>query len=253
MNIGFTPISIPVPTRGTTDILTILAYYLLIALFLLPVAHSASAQTDSVPSTKSCWRTPFHASRLEDGTLALRNQQGTFGRKMLRGGLLVHSMEALGYGALVILPSEISGWSSVTFRNYGANMRRAFTSPPVFDHDKWYINYIGHPYQGTMFYNAVRSQNARVWQASLFTVGHVLVWEYVIESGLEQPSIQDLIVTPVAGIVLGEGIHRATMAMARNGFRWYEMAAVVVLNPMFALNNGFRFTNRPQPGKSPLD
>lgn len=225
----------------------------LVAFVLLSAEIVAQSDSAAIAPVKRCCRTPFPATRLEDGTLTLRNEQGTFGRKMLRGGLLVHSMEALGYGALAVLPPEISGWRSDTFSNYGSNMKRAFTEAPVFDHDKWYLNYIGHPYQGTMFYNAVRSQNARVWQASLFTLGHVLVWEYVIESGLEQPSIQDLIVTPVAGIVLGEGIHRATMAMARNGFRWYEVAAVVVLNPMFALNNGFRFANRPQPGKSPVD
>ena len=119
-------------------------------------------------------------------------------------------------------------------------MRRAYTAPPVFDHDKLYINYIGHPYQGTVFYNAVRSQNAKMWQSALFTLGQVYVWEYVIEAGLEQPSIQDLIVTPITGILLGEGIHRATVAMAKNGFTWYEATAVVIINTMFAINNGFR-------------
>lgn len=120
-------------------------------------------------------------------------------------------------------------------------MERAFTSPPVFDSDKWYLNYVGHPYQGSLFYNAVRSQNARIWQSSLFCLGQVLVWEYVLESGLEQPSIQDLIVTPLAGIVIGELVHRGTMAMARNGFRWYEATAVILLNPMFAINNGLKY------------
>lgn len=192
--------------------------------------------------TKRVWcKTPYAAQLTDDGTIRLRNSEATFGRKVLRGGLLVHSTEALSFGLLAVLPSHISQWQSLSAAEYGSNFRRAYTSPPVFDKDKWYLNYVGHPYQGAYFYNAVRSQDAKLWQSSLFTLGHVFLWEYVIEAGLEQPSIQDIIVTPLAGIALGEGIHCATMAMARNGFRWYEVAFVVVFNPMFALNNGFRF------------
>lgn len=178
---------------------------------------------------------------LPNGTFQLRNAPAIFARKMLRGSLFIFGIEGMGFAGLAALNPKISGWASGSFDNYGGNMERAFTSPPVFDQDKWYFNYIGHPYGGAVYYNAVRSQNAKMWQSSLFCLGHVLLWEYVIESGLEQPSIQDLIVTPLSGIVLGELVHRGTMAMARNGFKWYEAAAVVVFNPMFMLNNGFRF------------
>ncbi|MCF8277573.1 MAG: DUF3943 domain-containing protein [Flavobacteriales bacterium] len=95
--------------------------------------------------------------------------------------------------------------------------------------------------KGTLLYNAVRSQNANIWQSSLFCLGHTVLFEYVIEAGIEQPSIQDLIVTPLTGILLGEGIHRGTIAMAKNGFKWYEATAVIIFNPMFAINNGFKF------------
>lgn len=177
----------------------------------------------------------------QDGSFTPRNAHATFGRKMWRGGLFVHGFEAIGYGILAALPADISGWQPGVFNNYAENMERAWTKPPVFDHDKWYINYIGHPYQGTVFYNAVRSQNATIWQSSLFCLGQVFVWKYVIEAGLEQPSIQDLIVTPISGILLGELIHFGTMKMARNGLKWYEAVAVTILNPMFVLNNGYRF------------
>ena len=209
--------------------------HFLVLIILLP--STTLAQQDSLKLDKNRFKPCLQA----DHSLRLRNQEGTFARKMWRGGLLVHGFEAVGYGILAALPSDISGWEKGVFKQYGSNMRRAYTAPPVFDHDKWYINYIGHPYQGTVFYNAVRSQNAKMWQSALFTLGQVYVWEYVIEAGLEQPSIQDLIVTPISGILLGEGIHRATMAMAKNGFTWYEATAVVILNPIFAINNGFKF------------
>ncbi|MFN8286653.1 MAG: DUF3943 domain-containing protein [Chitinophagales bacterium] len=78
------------------------------------------------------------------------------------------------------------------------------------------------------------------WQSGLFSLGHGMLWEYVIEGGMEQPSVQDIIVTPVAGSLLGELFHFSTLRMSRNGFKWYEKLFVCVFNPMFALNNGFK-------------
>jgi hypothetical protein len=164
--------------------------------------NSGSLRVSVFPSEKDSARS-FKPRLLEDGTFVPRNANAPFGRKMWRGGLFVHGFEAIGYGILAALPADISGWQPGTFNNFGGNLKRTWTQPPVFDHDKWYINYIGHPYQGTYFYNAVRSQNATIWQSALFCVGQVFVWEYVIEAGLEQPSIQDLIVTPIAGIAFG--------------------------------------------------
>tara|TARA_R110000772_G_scaffold53043_5_gene121462 strand:+ start:486 stop:725 length:240 start_codon:yes stop_codon:yes gene_type:complete len=73
-----------------------------------------------------------------------------------------------------------------------------------------------------------------------------LLWEYVWEAGFEQPSIQDLLVTPVAVIVLGEFIHIATINMSKNGFRWYEIIFVTGLNPAYAINNRFVFNPEKQ-------
>lgn len=198
-------------------------------------------QTDSLKTDSVIDQGRFKPSIHADYGIRLRNQEGTFGRKMWRGTLPVFGFEAIGYGILAALPSEISQWEKGDFNRFTHNYKNTFTKPPTFDHDKWYINYIGHPYQGALFYNAVRSQNAKIWQSGLFCVGHVLVFEYLIEGGAEQPSIQDLIITPITGILLGEGIHRVTMAMAKNGFKWYEATAVIILNPMFAINNGFKF------------
>jgi hypothetical protein len=172
--------------------------------------------------------------------IILRNQEAPFGRKLLRASGLVFSVEATTYGLLFALPMSISKWDKTKI-DFGANYKMAFTHPPVVDKDLWYINYLGHPYQGAYTYNAIRSQGAKIWQSSLFTIGHSIIWEYGIEAGLERPSIQDLIVTPGAGILLGELFHFSTCAMAKNGFKWYEIAFVCIFNPMYAINNGFSF------------
>lgn len=197
---------------------------------------SDSIKTD-IHFTADC--KPFYKGFL------LHKQQTKFGRKFLTG-----SAEAIGYNAVCIgllfaLPESLSNWKKMDTKTINRQYKNSFTRPPVVDRDVWYINYLGHPYQGACYYNAVRSQGAKFWQAGLFCIGHSLVWEYVLEGGMEQPSIQDLVVTPIAGSLLGELIHFSTFKMSHNGFKWYEKAFVCVFNPMFAINNGFKYPQKP--------
>lgn len=163
--------------------------------------------------------------------------------KMWRGTLYVTGYNITMGTYLLVAPEYISKWNKkekLKLTSIKNQYHRSYTEAPVIDCDLWYINYIGHPYQGGFYYNTVRAQNATIWQSSLFCFGQSLLWEYGWEAGMEQPSIQDLITTPLLGIVVGELSHVATLKMSRNGFRWYEAAVVCLINPSFALNNGFR-------------
>jgi hypothetical protein len=173
----------------------------------------------------------------------LRNQTAPFGKKVLRGSGLILAAQTMTTSVLYILPKDFSNWESGTPKIYRSNFKDAFTKAPVIDPDVWYINYVGHPYQGSYYYNAYRSQGAKVWQSALFSFGHSVFWEYMIESGFERPSVQDLIVTPAVGSLLGELFHFASIQMSHNGFKWYEAAFVSIFNPMFAINNGFKHFN----------
>lgn len=94
---------------------------------------------------------------------------------------------------------------------------------------------------------AYRSQGAKFWQAGLMSFAHSSIWEYFIESGFEQPSIQDLFVTPIVGSLFGELMHFSAIKMSKNGFKWYEATFVSLFNPMFAINNGFKpFNTKPK-------
>ncbi len=170
----------------------------------------------------------------------LKNEEAKIGRKLLRGSIISQGYNAAITSLLLVLPKDISKWNT---SNYSTQFRNTYTHPPVIDKDKWYINYIGHPYQGAIYYNSLRSQGAKIWQSGLFSLGNTLIWEYIIEGGFEQPSIQDLVVTPCVGSLLGELFHFSTIKMSRNGFKWYEKIAVCILNPTFALNNGFKYAN----------
>jgi len=168
----------------------------------------------------------------------LKQKDSSFGNKFLRGAAFCAAYD-LGIGVyLAYAPKDISKWDK--FQMTTENFINAYTKPPVWDHDLWVTNYLGHPYQGGYYYNSIRSQGATIAQSALFSLGQSLIWEYALESWMEQPSIQDLVVTPVLGSLFGEITHVATIKMGKNGFKWYEIAFVCALNPSYAINNGFR-------------
>ncbi len=181
----------------------------------------------------------------ETPQIHFRNESATFGRKALRGSALCFGIETISTAVLFLEPESVSQWDmseALKWNHIKDQYIKSYTLPPVIDKDILLINYVGHPYQGAYYYNAVRSQNATKWQSALFCLAHTLLWEYGLEAGFEQPSIQDLLVTPTTGVILGELIHRATLRMGKNGYSWYEKTLICLLNPMFALNNGFNST-----------
>jgi hypothetical protein len=175
-------------------------------------------------------------------SIRLRNENSSFIKKAARGSLLVFGVEIVSFAALFVFPESVSKWdkSLISRENCWNNFKRAYTEPPIMDKDLWVVNYVGHPYQGAYFYNAVRSQRASFLQSSLFCFGHSMLWEYFTEAFFEQPSIQDLIVTPITGVICGELIHRATIRMSKNGFTRVEKALTILINPLYVLNNGFK-------------
>jgi len=181
-------------------------------------------------------------------SVTLHNSRSAFGRKVLCGFGYSLGLNLTLSSFLLIAPDNITKWGrSDKFKLSVIRSQyiRTFTLPPVFDRDLWYINYVGHPYQGTFYYNAMRSQGAGMLESSVFCFAQSCLWEYVWEGGMEQPSIQDLIVTPILGSLVGELSHIATVNMAKNGYTWYEKVVVCVINPTYALNNGFKLIHRP--------
>jgi len=173
-----------------------------------------------------------------------RKERGTWGQIGLGTAEVVGS-EALTSIALYLSPRKFSNWEDKFWLYWGENLHRAYTTPPVWDKDLWITNYIGHPLQGSLAFNALRSQGGGFWTSSAFTLGHTLLWEYFLEAINEQPSINDLIVTPIAGVVLGEAVNRMTRHFRRGGFTTGEKIIVTILNPFYLLNQGFKTKEPP--------
>jgi hypothetical protein len=156
------------------------------------------------------------------------------------GALFFGSLSVSLAGMLAAMPKSVTKWEDDFIEKAGRNLSRAYTEPPVWDGDHWFHNYVGHPYGGSLYYNAIRSQGGNITESFLFSALASTTWEYVIEAVAEQPSIQDLFITPIFGSLLGELFHYATMSMLADGLTAMESVLVTVINPLYVFNNGYR-------------
>lgn len=106
-------------------------------------------------------------------------------------------------GMLYASPESVSGWSDEQKEEYDLSVWWDNVSHPEVDSDDFYINYLLHPYWGAAYYVRARQRGyddrAAFWYSAFLST----LYEFGAEALFEEPSVQDLIVTPVLGSVLG--------------------------------------------------
>jgi len=113
-----------------------------------------------------------------------------------------------------------------------------FKLGPEWDVDGFGTNFFAHPYAGSIYFNAARSNGYSYFGSIPFAIQGSLTWEYLAEN--TRPSWNDLINTPVSGAFLGEVFYRLSSnilddrATGANRF-WRELLAGII-NPTRALN-----------------
>lgn len=108
----------------------------------------------------------------------------------------------------------------------------------TFDVDYFPINQLGHPYQGALAHTAARSSGLSFWEGFLYATASSLLWELFLER--DPPSINDQITTPLAGVFLGEALHRSFRFLiddARGRNSTLNRIAASVLSPASAFNH----------------
>jgi hypothetical protein len=171
----------------------------------------------------------------------VRNWDSPYAKKFLRGTLIITGTEIASGVVLALLPSEFTKWDETALQRGSANYKRAWTEPPAWDKDSFFNDYMGHPYAGALYYNMIRSQGGTPLQSFGFAAFQSTLWEYAIESVAEQPSIQDLIITPIAGSLIGEVFHQLSLEILKKGdLNLGQKVLVFFLNPSWVINNGFR-------------
>lgn len=150
-------------------------------------------------------------------------------------------------GVLWMMPESTTGWNHEEIRNsngifglYKENIRAG----PVMDKDDGKFNYIGHPIAGAAYYMMARHSGLSAMQSFGYSVAmSTFFWEYGFEAIAEIPSIQDLIITPVVGSLLGHLLYNVEKKLdAQNGeiFRSKKIGnfVKVIINPMGTLSDG---------------
>lgn len=162
-----------------------------------------------------------------------------FGRHFAVGSKIWGGIGLGMMATLMAVPRTVTKWKGDYVQDAISNLGRAYTQPPVWDQDHWQLNYVGHPYAGGLYYNTIRAQGGNPFQSLLFSTFISTAWEYLLEATAEQPSIQDLFVTPLVGSAIGELSHQATLKMKKNGYTITEKVVVTIINPMYVLLNGY--------------
>lgn len=121
-------------------------------------------------------------------------------------------------GVLFALPESVSNWDREEIINeFGNKWVDNVKQGPVVDEDAWYINYIGHPVSGAAYHMVARHAGLSAWQSFGYSVFmSTFFWEYGLEALAEVPSLQDLILTPVIGSILGEMFYALEKRIIKN-------------------------------------
>lgn len=128
------------------------------------------------------------------------------------------------------------------------------------DKDRFGINFIGHPYSGTLSYNAARSNGYGYLQSCPFAIAGSLMWEYFGEN--TRPSYNDIINTPINGSFLGEILYRLSSNVlddrTRGANRVFREIFAGLIDPMRGFNRllqgkTFRITNKEVYEKEPTN
>ena len=143
-------------------------------------------------------------------------------------------------GILYFMPESVSNWTSdqkkATVNKWSHN-----ASNPAWDHDKLWINYIGHPFWGATYYIRARERGFGEFGSFGYSALLSALYEFGIEALFEHPSYQDLIVTPVGGTLIGkfifEPIREYIKAKAR--LKWYDHVGLILTDPLGASNSIF--------------
>ncbi|MDY6407370.1 MAG: DUF3943 domain-containing protein [Pseudomonadota bacterium] len=216
--------------------------------FMALMMFSLSAMADGViwPSVQTLKRPD--ADNVYDRPYSLTENK--IDKKLLyqnTGGLIGASVATMGI--LYLMPTGFTNWDDDDHRSPTRKWWDNVSHRPVWDKDDFFLNYVTHPYAGAVYYMGARSAGANAYYSGLYSFAlSTFFWEYGIEAFAERPSIQDLIVTPVFGSVLGECFYQGKRALLDNnrelwGSRALGQTAIFLMDPMTEISQFF-FDNK---------
>jgi len=121
--------------------------------------------------------------------------------------------------------------------------QKTFSEPPIWDEDHWSWNYMAHPVMGSLSYLSFRDRGGSWLEGFLGTALNSVIYEYVIIGAVQQPSYNDMIVTPISGALIGEGIYRMNKRFVRDRYlNVWERIAVTICDPYEVVFHRFNYS-----------
>lgn len=153
---------------------------------------------------------------------------------------------------LWLLPESFTQWDKEEMKKngIGAKWKENVKAGPVVDEDNFFLNYVMHPYFGGVYYMTARSNGFNIFESFTYSaIMSTFFWEYGIEAFAEIPSVQDLIVTPVLGSVVGEGFFYAKKSILKNNSkilnsRFLGKTSLFLMDPLNTIMDSFGYKQK---------
>jgi len=158
------------------------------------------------------------------------------------------AVEILGFQAALNLFDRNFGSDRDDYKSDLHSIRDNLDGGWTVDRDKFDINQVGHPYQGSIYFNIARSNGLNFWESLGYTTVGSAVWEVAGET--TKPSINDQITTTFGGSFLGEALFRTAQTFFASAERTDSTLADIagsVVSPSAGVNREALDT------KTPLD
>ncbi|MBA4277344.1 DUF3943 domain-containing protein [Flavobacterium sp.] len=173
-------------------------------------------------------------------------------RKLGYNTAIVFGTTIVAYGVLWLLPESFTQWDKEEMKKngIGAKWKENVKAGPVVDEDNFFLNYVMHPYFGGVYYMTARSNGFNIFESFTYSaIMSTFFWEYGIEAFAEIPSVQDLIVTPVLGSVVGEGFFYAKKSILKNNSkilnsRFLGKTSLFLMDPLNTIMDSFGYKQK---------
>jgi len=187
------------------------------------VVHSQRAPNDTVPHNK------YGDLRKDDAEYNTKSPVWLCATRVLLNNALT-----VGFDRYVLN----ADYSKIGPNSWDHNIKTGWE----WDNDRFGMNFFAHPYSGSAYFNAARSNGYTFYESMPFAFGGSLVYEYFGENTL--PSYNDLINTTTTGILIGEISYRLSSDFlddrATGSERFFRELFAGIINPQRAFSRLLR-------------
>ncbi len=172
-------------------------------------------------------------------SLVAPRQSATDWKGLRRDSAYILGLHWAIIGILYVGPESVSGWTDEKRDDDLTKKWKSNVQTVVWDEDDDFVNYVLHPYWGATYYTRGRERGLSPWGAFGFSALHSSLYEFGTEAFFEEPSIQDLIVTPVLGSLLGIYFEkvRDKIKLRERTRNWRDNTLLVLTDPLGAVSH----------------